>query len=342
MTTSPSFALLPTEMEPVVIAGSGSISGINGGSKFVVYASSLDSSLLTANLETVLVENRTAVDFAANDFSVALGSRFNAATVGARSVVATMKAGRAKNIFHYDFNGGYSNLVGHAVAADSSCLLSWSGKWEHNVTTPVTNGNMRAGGAVLLSAKSDAQFNPMFFSTTFGKSLFHAGVGTVTAVVQPVAVDNRIIWCFGQPNDGLPGVALVVEETGFAVVEFEYGSGGSYGWCRTLLSISSVDKLTEEEHFVAVKFTGDGTMLRVDDRVATTSQVADVLFAGRKQGGLGCINFGSIGKYSNQPSGANGGCWLNDWQAYDAMLTDDELERIRRTFWPSGLSIILR
>ncbi len=332
-TISPTFTLRATEVTPVTIGGTGSILSTSG--KFILNAALLDHTKALAGAEIVLVVNEMESDFQANDFTSYLGARFNAATVAADQVVTTVVAGKLPNKFHYDFEGtetAYENKKGSSAAIDSTQIFgSFGGK----ATADAKVAAMRVGQAILLNAYA---FLPEWFDSSTLR--FNAGIGTITTVMKPVSTDNRAVWSFGA-GDVYPQFALVVEnDNTLAVVAWE--NNRTTASKMTLARVTGIEKLTTAEHFVAVKFNGKGTTLIVDGLEELTDETTQVLPVPRSATG----KFGGIRGFGyNQPGDKNNqdvGCWLNDWQVYDAVLTDDELAKIHRKFWPSGLSIILR
>ncbi len=360
------FRLRPSVEHPIVLTGSGTLSHGTNFTNYRIEAALLDvtNEKLLSGESVVLVTNKiTSLDLAkmtiSNDsgFQFRLGSRFTGGRTK-ETLTATMNT-EFRNLFHYDFDGTdeatwFNNTRGCAAASDSGYLLGTADTWT-GVSSPErkpARGKRGNGQAVHLSTGS-RKFCPYWSQTTATevdanrKTIFDPGVATITAVVKPVATGKRYIWSFGQSGNH-SGLALVVENAntlkllGKAVDQAEW---------TTYAEVSNIPNLSTKEHFVAARFDGRGTTLRVDDGVGCLSASTENVmpwfettgskYYGRS-GALGTFyNQSSYLGYSSQPSEGEG-CYLNDWRFYDAYLTDDELEKIRKEFWKVGFSLIVR
>ncbi len=344
---SPKWTFRPDVVNPITIAGTGSFaSDMNYQGEFKMSGGLIDQAALTIGQEILLLTNKMEKAFKMS-VNNACGGRFKT-EVKAWSVTATVQ--KPTNIYHYDFDNGTLYLRGSAIASDSTYIQGyypWTesgnvGKWPSDrVGSSLELVEARGGKAIVVNGNSsdaERKFYAAFGSSTFNKSVFHAGVVTVVAVFQPIATDKRYIWSYGQTDNKTPAIALVIEGDELAVIATP---NGQVATCEKLVSLSGISDLTTKEHFVVVKLTGHGTTLIVDDigKPVRSPKTYPLAF-NSESFEFGGINYAaSYLGYNQQPAK---GYYLNDFSVYDAELNDDELEAIRRKFWPSGLLIIIR
>ncbi len=291
-----------------------------------VDASYVDPDGLAVGTELTLVSD-SANGFTNGLFAaVNAGGRF-ADTVSQTASAVTVTVDALRNFWHYDFDDG--------IAADTACAVdsrfrvdAWDGEGGSTTTIPSRNGK-----AVLVGNG----YTPYWDGNTAGRSPFAVGCATFVTTIKPVDTDKKVIWGFGNglaTGTVVPNyVALVVDDDQTLSV---VGASGTTQ-PETYATVSGIERLTGAYHFVAVTFTPNGTTLQVDTLIATSDKVFP--------DGIGLL--GQLGNvHGNAPSGyskqGTAGYWLDDWQAYDAVLTKEELAALRRRYAPTPFFIRVR
>ncbi len=330
--SSPVFVFRPTENTPVAVEGSGSLAALQW--MMIAHVGMIDQKNLKAGQEILLVINNLSTAWSAGNFArrdAQNGCRF-ANAYNPHDVRTTVQP--IRNFWHYDFERGTTEELARAEDSTKN-IPAWSKT--ANATTAA-----RGGTAVLLDDKFNFAWSGPPKHPLMKDANFDSEVATVTTVIKPIATDGRIVWSLGRNMNDY--AALVVENTNtLAVVAKD--KDPAIGYYR-LATVSEIANLTNAEHFVAVRFTPRGTTLIVDDKrdetTRTAPQITETTCAtlGCEQDlGMKLVEDGKTIEFKAQSAD---GCWLNDWQMWDAELSDKELSRIRNKFWPSGLSIIIR
>lgn len=282
--------------------------------------------LLTDPNNGLLGTNGTAI------VSLALGSRFTAATVEAGAVKAKVQNPLAANKFmHYEFNeAGDDVTLDGAKAADSTwAISSWGDK---DGSGPFTVSKGRNGrSAHIFYTDGNNRFVPYWGGNTANKAPNYAGALTVTTVAR---LDFAGRTASGDVTTAVPLWGLGATTgggSGFGLVCTGADSVGVVAWptsstAELIVEMTNIANLKTAFHLFAVVATPAGTTLYVDDReVATTKTIpANIGQAGQ----IGSLHGGIISAYYRVNTG-DGGYYLDDWAIYDTALTAKEIGRLR-------------
>ncbi len=287
----------------------------------------LPSDVTPGETVTLLTDSAETGGFTEDLFAgVYPGGRFDAdaTEITAKTVTATVRDdGSYANFYHYDFNGGTSAEA--AKATDTT----YAGTSFDDVQAPTALVPTRNGKAAkIYYTAENTRYNPLWTANTADpqRSPFTAGVVTVTTVVKPVdAAAGKIIWGLGDVyNAPYYAVALVSEnDNTLSVVKWTARAPR-----EVLATVTGIKDLTKAYHFVSVSFTPEGTTLRVGNLSNSTIKTAPYPIAIHTQ-------FGTV--YGGAPEGdkrAGTECYIDDWQLFDARLTDEELRQIRLQLAP--------
>ncbi len=297
----------------------------------VVNAAWIEPKDITPGAELTLVTDSEATGFTNGLFVVRAGGRFETAEDSAETAVVNpddpkyvkVTARDLRNFYHYDFDG----LTADTAKADDS---TYGASGVFSDVEGVAGSELiqtRNGHAAKIYYTTDTQrYNPLWTSSSAGYSPFDAGIVTVTTVVKPVdAADGKIIWGLGDVwNAPHYSVALVSEnDNTLSVVKWTARAP-----CEVLATVTGIKDLTRAYHFVAVEFAPEGTTLRVGNKSNATTKTAPYPIAIHTQ-------FGTV--YGGAPEGdkrAGTECYIDDWQLFDARLTDEELRNLRMNLAP--------
>ncbi len=299
-------------------------------------ASWVDVSNLDPTTEVTLFTDRTTNAAVTNGFFSAyrVGSRLvtpnpnldDAATTTIATCLQTDATAR-QPFFHYDFNDGIGVDKDKSAAADSRfTITSWS-EANGNTAQPET----RNGKAVHVTHQDNLVFTPYWSENTANLSPLGAGVATIVTLVKSATTDKRVIWGFGDGNGAY--AALVVQPEAIAVV----GRLAANSPMKTYATLPVTD--WARYHFIAVSISPAETVLQVDDQRKSFAEVIPQSVLNSLSGQIGNVLHNAPEGYQKMDAL---GCYLDDWQVYDAWLTDAEIRALRRQYAPSPFSIHLR
>ena len=272
--------------------------------------SNVDSSELSVGNELTLFTAPSETELTGDTITVKASGRYTT-TISGNTVTATVKA--PANFMHYDFNAENS------IASDSTYNFG-------NLNPTFVNGKNGKAGKFVTGT------TPWYDTNTAGKSPFHAGEMTVTALLKAREANNTILWNIGSTvYDSKTGIALIARDSStLTLVAWVNGGAGA-----DVVSVTGVDVLNKW-HLVAVVSDANGTSLYVDDQSESVSTClpSDINVRGQ---------FGSI--HGNRKSysvvGADG-FLLDDWRVYDAALTATEIGEIRNAMLPTPFIFFLK
>ncbi len=184
------------------------------------------------------------------------------------------------------------------------------------------------------------------YSDNYAHKIMANGATTIISIIKPVVTNNfSYVWTRGVPSSSAI-VAMVIETNAFAVIAWDgpRSLDASFTVTNVLARVTNIPNFTNQEHFVVFRSYGRGSTLSVDNLPPhSTTHICPITTG---YGGFGAFSKGAgkVGEfktgYKNKPS--SDGFWLNDWRVYNAYLTDKEIAKIRREFWPTGFSVVVR
>ncbi len=303
--------------EPPLVASSVDVEGLSVG-ETIPLVSVDDGSALTEDLFD-LSRNGSRFAIALNDEGTAL--------------CATML--KATNFIHLNFNGDGTTVAGVTASDSTYRPKNWEG------VSGTADGVLRERAVNGMAVKVYNSFRPYWQSleaegSAIQDAPLHAEGGTITLCLK-ANVDS--------PKSSMPIMALggyyqgrtrsvVLTQKANSTVAVVHGKADKT--MVELATLSDIEDWTTKYHFIAVTLTPERTILQVDDRIVT---------------GAACPSFetdvvGCFGRTFGGPNGIGAidanGFWLDDFRVYDAVLTQDEKELVRRKIFSSGLMLIVR
>ncbi len=283
--------------------------------------------------------------------SISLGGRFKkedgnansfALTYSGIELTATLQA--PTKFFHYDFNNATASQ-NDSAATDSVYKFSGWGDKTGNGPFIVNKGRSGKSAHIFFKNNTDRQ-TPYWDGTTAPVgALDSCGALTVTTVARLMCAGKGTppIWGLGTltRQGGSSVIGLVaLDATTVAAVAVDSASGTGSAM-RELARVTGIKDLKTAFHFFALVVTGEESRLYVDRLPPAVSFGASAPLNGmRNSGQFGGFRGGST-NYPRLASGS-GGFYLDDFQVYDAILSDKEIQALRRTFCPDPFFMIVK
>ena len=340
-------------------AGGVTVNNINllaASTQKILSGAGFEGNKMTAKDGTVVLVKGTA-NTITNGFlsSVSLGGRFaktadNPSTFAldynteGTQLTATLQA--PTKFFHYDFNNANASQTA-SKASDS--VYEFGGWGDKGGSGPfiVNKGRSGKSGNFFFKDNNNRQ-TPYWDSTTASSgALDSCGALTVTTVARLMCASrtngNVPLWCLGtlttQNGSSLIGLVAIDSQTVAAVaVDSTSGPGSAM---RELARVTGIKNLTTAFHFFALVVTGEESRLYVDRMPPAVSVGARApLNAMANKGQIGAFHGGS-NAYPRLSNG-DGGFYLDDFQVYDAILSDKEIQELRRKFCPDPFFMIVQ
>ena len=281
--------------------------------------------LLTGNMDSLT--NNTA-------YTVALGGRFSGYEFAEDGTSLTATLQTLKPFLHYDFNGSAMTVDGAKASDSRNQISSW-------VNVPALVAKGRNGSSAHVANGSTTYWSSMNATQS---ALDSAGAITVTTVARLpfVATGTSPLWCLGSGCNGSQASSIIlraVDATTVAALAFDRADNGQNTVGRELARVTGIEDLATKFHFFALVVTGEGTRLYVDRMPTVETEACAPINTMSTAGQLGAI-FGNSWKYTQNLGTA--GFYLDDWQVYDAILTEKEIQALRRTYCPSPFVLIVQ
>ncbi len=294
------------------------------------------------------------------------------ATIHKRGEIVLMRTGENETFqdgFIEAFNVGYSRLANGRLSDDNNTVIAdvfelypflhydFNGD-DGNPTTDslyqatdiqgrVPHVSSRHGKAGQITGTSNLRWESITYKGRdaeagsegdSGTSPFNAGVVTITTLLKPQEVGDRVVWALG---DGANATAIVLVAQSANTLSVERVA--FKGVAQEIMSVE-VTNLTTRYHFVVLEIDPGGGRLRVWNSQTRAWTEATSLVGLYSQvpasGRLGHIHgnwLGGLNAIESEP-----GCYLDDWQIYDVKLTEKELNDIRLKVAPDRAMIQIR
>ena len=313
-----------------------SLGNLASSTTITLKGSYLDGNDIEAGAETVTLitgtENTITNGLIASS-NITLGGRFSGITYddNGTTLTATLCSFPTK-FFHYDFNGSSVSATDSKATDSQYQLGAFTG-------APSVVAKGRTGSSGWIKNQATPYWNDATSSTS---PLDSCGVLTVTTVARlPFATGNPSpLWCLGTVHGQNAVIILrVVDADTVAAVAIDVGtSQTSVG--RELASVTGIKNLTTAFHFFALVITPDETRLYVDRMDPVVAKGAGAPTTGMTNCGQFGAIFGGTNVYT-QNLGTTG-FYLDDFQVYDAILSDTEIQALRREFCPDPFFILVK
>ena len=301
---------------------------LNASVPVVINAACLDAAKIPSGTESLTLLTGTDNTITNGFATIALGGRFSDVSYDDAGTSLTATLQTLKPFLHYDFNGSEANVT----AADSRYALN-------SLSATLVNKG-RNGNSAWIKNNATPYWDSMTSPTS---PLDSAGAITITTVAKlPFVADGS-----ASPLWGLGGIWTsqsmiifrAVDATTVAAVAIDNPNSNQWAEGRELARVTGIEDLATKFHFFALVITGEGTRLYVDRMPTVETEACAPINTMSTAGQLGAI-FGNSWKYTQNLGTA--GFYLDDWQIYDAILTEKEIQALRRTYCPSPFVLIVQ
>ena len=321
-----------------------SLGNLASSTTITLKGSYLDGNDIEAGAETVTLitgSSGTITESRIASSNITLGGRFSGVNYNDTTLTATLRSFPTK-FFHFDFNG--ATMTKDATKADDSVynINNWCYWNQGDKASPDDGNTIKSSGRTGSSTWVRSGVTRYWTGTTASTSpLDSCGVMTVTTVARLKFATGASapIWSLGRGTINNTSVTIflrVVDATTVAAVAFD-GDGLTTG--RELARVTGIKNLATQYHFFALVITPETTRLYVDRMEPVTEKGRGVLWGSMlAYGQLGAIQGGSSAYGSVNATGY----YLDDFQVYDAALSDTEIQALRREFCPDPFFILVK